>query len=277
LRIGLPDHVKTPRVHQAKQYRSPIPGVEARGLTSNHHFPRHAHDQFGIGVISLGAHRSWSGIGQVEAFAGDVIMVNPGEIHDGTPVNNSARTWRMIYIDPALVRAVIADEFNRQVEIVRPVAKDARLAKQFTRLFACLTTPAADRLAVDENLLSSLIHVVREHGTERLRSSGLSPNVAKALERLNSAPEMPVSLDELAALSGVNRYQFLRGFAREVGITPHAYLIQRRVLLTRKLLTAGRTPAESAIAAGFADQSHMTRAFVRHFGVTPARYQAAIS
>ena len=204
-------------------------------------------------------------------------MVNPGEIHDGTPVNNSARTWRMIYIDPALVRAVIADEFNRQVEIVRPVAKDARLAKQFTRLFACLTTPAADRLAVDENLLSSLIHVVREHGTERLRSSGLSPNVAKALERLNSAPEMPVSLDELAALSGVNRYQFLRGFAREVGITPHAYLIQRRVLLTRKLLTAGRTPAESAIAAGFADQSHMTRAFVRHFGVTPARYQAAIS
>jgi len=269
--------MKIARVHQVEQYRSPIPGVETRSLTSNHHFPRHAHDQFGIGVISLGAHRSWSGIGQVEAFAGVVIMVNPGEIHDGAPVDNGPRTWRMVYLDPVLVLNEVADGFNRQVEIVRPVAKDARLARQFARLFACLTTAAPDRLDVDENLLCSLVHVLLEHGTERPTFSRLSPNVAKALERLNSAPELPVSLAELAALSGVSRYQFLRGFAREVGVTPHAYLIQRRVLLTRRLLTAGQTPAESAIAAGFADQSHMTRAFVRHFGVTPARYQAAIA
>ena len=94
----------------------------------------------------------------------------------------------------------------------------------------------------------------------------------------------PVSLDRVgfgytsdrAALSGVSRFQLLRGFAREVGATPHAYLIQRRVHLVQKLLALGCNPAEAALRAGFADQSHMTRAFRRQLGVTPARYRAAV-
>jgi AraC-like DNA-binding protein len=94
---------------------------------------------------------------------------------------------------------------------------------------------------------------------------------------LDAAPEVPTSLAELAAFSGVSRFQLLRGFAREVGTTPHAYLVQRRVRLVRRLLAAGRSPANAALLAGFADQSHMTRAFVRQFGITPGRYSAAIT
>jgi AraC-like DNA-binding protein len=69
----------------------------------------------------------------------------------------------------------------------------------------------------------------------------------------------------------------LRGFVREIGITPHAYLVQRRVRLARQLLANGQTPVQAAIQAGFADQSHMTRAFVRQLGVTPSRYRTAIA
>jgi AraC-like DNA-binding protein len=101
--------------------------------------------------------------------------------------------------------------------------------------------------------------------------------VAKAIQRLDSAPDTQVSLAELASLSGVSRFQLLRGFAREVGITPHAYLVQQRVRLARRLLADGEAPAQAAIQAGFADQSHMTRAFVRQLGITPSRYRAAIA
>jgi AraC-like DNA-binding protein len=94
---------------------------------------------------------------------------------------------------------------------------------------------------------------------------------------LDAAPEIPISLAELAALSGVSRFQLLRGFTREAGTTPHAYLVQRRVRLVRRLLAAGRSPVDAALIAGFADQSHMTRAFIRQFGITPGRYRAAIA
>ena len=111
----------------------------------------------------------------------------------------------------------------------------------------------------------------------RPSSNGPSPCIARALRRLDSASDKSVSLGELAALSGVSRFQLLRGFAREIGITPHAYLVQRRVRLARQLLADGQTPAQAAVQAGFADQSHMTRAFVRQLGITPSRYRAAVA
>jgi AraC-like DNA-binding protein len=265
------------RFHQVEQLKSNIAGIEAMTLVSSHHFPRHSHDQFGIGVIAFGAQRSWSGVGPVQASAGDMIMANPGEMHDGVPLDGDVRGWRMLYLDPALLAREVEEELVGQVEIVRPVARDPLLAEHFARLFGCLTASRSDRLASDENLLRALIYMLRQHGMARPSSSGPSPCVRKAIERLDSAPDASVSLAELAALSGVSRFQLLRGFAREVGITPHAYLVQRRVLLARRFLADGHTPAQAAARAGFADQSHMTRAFVRQLGITPGRYRAAVA
>jgi len=63
----------------------------------------------------------------------------------------------------------------------------------------------------------------------------------------------------------------LRGFAREVGIAPHADLVQRRVRLARQLLAKGQTPVQAVNADGLANQGHMTRAFVRQVGMTSSR------
>ena len=265
------------RMHRVDQHRSGIPGIEAMTLFSNHAFPRHSHDQFGIGIMTSGAQRSWSVIGQVESEAGDVIMVNPGEMHDGMPVDGVARGWRILYLDPTLVAREIADETIDGELVVRPVARDPQLARHVVRLFALVENPAADRVASEESLLRCLMHVFGRHGVHGPSTASASPPVSKAIRRLDAAPEVPTSLTELAALSGVSRFQLLRGFAREVGTTPHAYLVQRRVRLVRRLLTAGRSPADAAVLAGFADQSHMTRAFVRQFGITPGRYRAAIA
>jgi AraC-like ligand binding domain len=81
-------------VHRVEQHRSAIPGVEAMTLTSDRSFPRHSHDQLGIGVIFHGAHSSWSGVGQVEALAGDVIMVNRARC-------TMAYRWRAAYASGA--------------------------------------------------------------------------------------------------------------------------------------------------------------------------------
>lgn len=227
--------------------------------------------------MTSGAQRSWSVLGQVESAAGDVIMLNPGELHDGVPAARGARGWKIIYFDPRLIAREIADEISGGEFLIKPVARDRRLARQVLRLFANLERPVADSLATEESLVACLMHVMHKHRVGRAETRCASPSVAAAIRRLDAAPGAPASLAELAALSNISRFQLLRGFAREVGTTPHAYLVQRRVRLVRQYLAAGRSPGEAATLAGFADQSHMTRAFARHFGVTPARYQAAIS
>jgi len=276
-RMGRMTTKMMPRIHHVEQHRSGDLGVDLMTLVSNHHFPRHSHDQFAIGVITSGAQKSWSGIGPVEASAGDVVMANPGEMHDGIPIENKPRTWKMIYLDSAVLAGQVADEMAGRFEVARPVARDPLLAGLFLRLFKSFTSSCLERMAQEESLLRTLMCAIRRHGATHRRISCASPSVARARQRLDSAPEVQVTLAELSALSGVSRYQLLRGFLCEVGVTPHAYLVQKRVCLARRLLANSVPPARAALDAGFADQSHMTRAFVRYLGITPGRFQAALA
>ncbi|MEO0974766.1 MAG: AraC family ligand binding domain-containing protein, partial [Pseudomonadota bacterium] len=83
--------------------RIPDLGIEAVCAHSARTFARHTHDEFGIGAVTRGAQRSASCVGAVEAKQGDVITVQPGEVHDGQPLGDAPRSWRMLYLDPALV------------------------------------------------------------------------------------------------------------------------------------------------------------------------------
>jgi AraC-like DNA-binding protein len=224
--------------------------------------------------MTSGGQRSWSILGEVDSGAGDVIMLNPGEIHDGSPVDGP-RSWHIFYLDPALVARELEDETIGEL-VLRPVAQDTRLANDVVRLVRHLRPPAPDKLAIEELLMCCLMRASQLHGVDGPIGERRSPPVTKALQRLEDAPELPVSLGELAELSNLSRFQLLRGFSREIGTTPHAYLVQLRVRLARRLLALGKRPADAAQLAGFADQSHLNRAFVRQFGITPGRYQAAV-
>ena len=155
--------------HRSEQFRSTVPGIEALALVSDRSFPRHAHDRFGIGVLRSGAHRSWSGIGPVEAVAGEVITVNPGEMHDGSPVQGRVRAWRMLYLDPGLVARALREEALDAMEITRPALRDPLLTRRFARLFASITAPLPDSLAVEEDVLRTLAHRFAHHGRHPLQ------------------------------------------------------------------------------------------------------------
>lgn len=90
---------------------------------------------------------------------------------------------------------------------------------------------------------------------------------------MDDDPAAELALSTLAAAAGLSRYQFLRAFSRLTGLPPHAYLLQRRVQRARRLVRAGLPLAEAAAASGFADQSHMTRCFVRSLGLTPGAFR----
>ena len=255
-------------------HRSPIGGIDAMELASNHSFPRHTHDEYGIGVVLSGAQRSWSGVGQVESLPGDVITVNPGELHDGIPIDGSVRRWRIIYFDPPVLVQEFMSETTREIEFVSPSLRDPVLGGYVNLLFDRLTG-GADRLGVEETLIEVVERLVSGDSRPLNEFRRSTPPVAKARARIDEDPSSQITLSELAALSGVSRYQIVRAFARELGTTPHAYVVQCRVRLARQFLLKGETLATAAQRAGFADQSHMTRAFVRQFGITPGRYLAA--
>lgn len=258
-----------PAVMETMRYHSlPVAGVESMRASTARSFPRHTHDQYGIGLVDHGGHSSWSGRGQVEAGPGTFISVNPGEVHDGRAIGQRLRSWRILYFDPATMCNLGGDVSPAAAafEFSQPVFADPGLRSAFD---AALT--AGEAMACESALLI-LVAGLRAHSTRPARAEAPRAGVSHARQRIDDDPAAPVTLEQLASDCGLSRYQLLRAFAREFGLPPHAYLLQRRLSLARRLLRAGVSPVEAAATAGFSDQSHLTRCFGRQFGVTPGRY-----
>jgi AraC-like DNA-binding protein/quercetin dioxygenase-like cupin family protein len=260
-----------------RMLRSAVAGIEAVQAETSHSFSRHTHEQFGIGLICAGAQKSLSGRGMVEAQAGDVITVNPNEVHDGMPIGEG-RAWNILYFDPAVVADAVSDiGEGRQAaaEIPLPVIRNGATAARFEALFRAVTqTGPADALLPEERLLRIIADVMRERAEHR-PPAPVPAAIRAARALIDDDPLAAVSLADLAREAGLSRYQVLRGFARATGLTPHAYLVQSRIHIARRLIASGTPLAEAALASGFADQSHMTRVFTRKYGVSPRAYADA--
>jgi AraC family transcriptional regulator len=82
----------------------------------------------------------------------------------------------------------------------------------------------------------------------------------------------------LASIAQISPYHFLRLFKQSLGVTPHQYILQRRIETAKYLLQHGELSiADIAVTVGFCDRSHMTRCFKRIVGVTPKQLLQARS
>ncbi len=105
--------------------------------------------------------------------------------------------------------------------------------------------------------------------------TALSRPVRSAIRYMAQNYGEPLTLKDLSAVTNLSSYQIIRAFHRELGTTPHAWLIRHRVTLATALLQQGESIATIAFEVGFADQTHLTRHFKRIHGKTPARFAIA--
>jgi AraC-like DNA-binding protein len=257
-----------------RMVRCAIKGIDAVKAETRHSFPRHMHEQFGIGLIHRGAQKSLSGRGMVEAGPGNTITVNPGEVHDGMPIGDHGRAWRMLYFEPRLIADAIQDVTEGTIaefEFHQPVMSGALPASRFLHLYQALTMET-ETLGSEEALLMLI-------ATLRPRPKALPspfPGIDGLRALIDENPARGLTLADLTKESGLSRFQIVRNFAKTCGLTPHAYILQRRIHVARRLIGRRTSLAEAALEAGFADQSHMTRLFRRTFGVSPGAYAQAV-
>jgi AraC-like DNA-binding protein len=107
---------------------------------------------------------------------------------------------------------------------------------------------------------------------------GLPPRVVRRLlEHIDCNIDRNICVEDLAKVANLSASYFARAFKRSVGLTPHDYLIRRRVERTMALLSDTEMAlSEIALAAGFADQSHFARRFRQHVGMSPRTYRWSI-
>ena len=242
-----------------------------------HEYAPHAHDTFSIGAIESGSQIATLSGRREETGPGDLYLIDPGVIHDGTPGGEGYR-YRMIYPDMKLFIDILEDvtgkAFHATPSFSGWLPRDPQLANAFHAAHRTLEG-GAGALESDESMFTVLAAIFARHGSTIVVPVDTQERsaVARAREYLIENFDSDVGLEELAEVAGLSRAHLIRAFRKEYHITPHAFLTDRRVQVARRLLRQGRMPADIALECGFADQAHFTRHFKARTGVTPGQFR----
>jgi AraC-like DNA-binding protein len=270
----MPEYVQYQRIAE-------VPGlVLGTARFAEFGFERHFHLDVHVGIVTEGVQRQRNN-GRTEWLApGSVYLMPPGEIHDGMPEGDTAYTLKTFRLAPELV-ASVAEEISgmhREPAFSGTLLEDPVLAGHLLRLHDAMhRSNGASGLDVQSEWLTLLAFLFAQ-------SRAVVPeNVKGALSPVQwrhvrdycfSHLAEKITLDELAALCGLGRFQFLKQFKQTIGMTPHAWLVRLRLERACSLLSRGpQAIADVAQEVGFYDQSHFNRAFRQAFGVAPSGYQ----
>ena len=238
-------------------------------------FVPHRHDAYALGFTTGGVQTfRYRGAHRV-CLPGQLHVLHPDELHDGAPGTDDGFTYRIVYLAPELIREALADAplpfVADPVQPVRGLA--APLAAAVASLLADLAEPIGRLRAVEAAVAvaDGLAHLA-ERGPRR--PATVDVRAAELVRGYLAAYACePISADTLERVAGTDRYTIVRHFKAAYGTTPDRYRVLRRLDAARAAIAAGRSLAQAAADAGFADQSHLTRQFKRAYGMTPGRWR----
>ncbi len=219
-------------------------------------------DTFMISRFEAGRSEFWSHGRTWRGEPGAMIVFQPGDVHRDVYREGSIRYQIIHLLDvPAMDRdrlrvwSCLAADDPRGAPLRR--LHDAVAAGADAFSLACVLAEALAAMAG-----------IRERKLEPTRP------VRRALGLLRERYADALSLDELAEHAQLDKFHLCRAFRAQVGMPPHAYLTQLRVMRAKQLLAAGARPKDVAPQVGLYDQSQLNRHFRRLVGMTPGQFLA---
>jgi AraC-like DNA-binding protein len=237
-------------------------------------FSPHRHDSYAIGITLAGVQTFYYRGAARHCLPGQCHILHPDEIHDGAAGTDEGFAYRILYIDPYLVQDALG---GRSLPFVRNPVVDLAAPQSNT-----LSAIWAMEREIDDIGRTDIIAAVADILLAASSDAPIAPTALRlpGLLRVRSliaarpADRYPVG--ELERVADLDRWSLARQFRAAFGTSPSRFRTLRQLDSVRRLVISGSSLADAALAAGFADQSHMSRQFKRAYGLTPARWAAAL-
>ena len=237
--------------------------------------PRHSHEEYVIGVMLRGAEKVIRRATTHILTAGDLILLNPGELHSNDSTDKGSK-YRTLNPHPEFVRKVLFEITGREqnAPVFPEIVRDKENFGSILRLHLALER-SHSTLEQESIFISTLELLIARHALASftLPQIGRERAYVKLVrDYLDAHYTENVSLSQLGSLVNLSHYHLLRNFRDEVSLPPHEYQNQLRIAHAKQLLRAGLPIAQVALEVGYVDQSHLSRHFKRLVGLTPGQY-----
>ena len=252
-----------------RAWKPPVPGIREvlHARFRDHAYPPHTHDAWTLFIVDAGSVRYDLDRHERGADASMVSLLPPHVVHDGRIGRTGGYRKRVIYLEPDVLGEAM---IGRAVD--SPVIADPGLRRRLSAMHDALRC-VDDALEAETRLAFVIERIRRAYGSIDAAAPVRTSDLAEALRAyLDGHVTQAVTMAEGAAAVGASPTQATRAFASAFGITPHAYVLARRLDIARDRILEGEPLAAIAADAGFFDQAHLTRRFKRFLGVTPGRF-----
>ncbi|NEQ54585.1 MAG: helix-turn-helix transcriptional regulator [Leptolyngbya sp. SIO3F4] len=207
------------------------------------------------------------------------LWVNPAGVPFSHRINGHNQ-FVLLTIEPQKVAELLPDQpllerqvFRRQHQakdkhlqtLIQALLVEAEMGGPNGRLYADTLSTALVTHFVNHYSLDTPINLLNLHPVERQR-------LGSVIDYIETHLTADVSLSDLALEAGLSKFHFSRLFKDIIGLTPHKYVLKRRIEKATQFLKQGETIAQVSYLLGFTDQSHFTRVFRQFKGVTPRSY-----
>ncbi len=256
-----------------------LPFIEARSIADGRKvcYSRHSHDVFSIGAITAGQSTYLHEKTTQTIATGTVVVMNPGEVHACNPIDDQPWSYLMLYVNAQWLGALQRDGGVNNGGVFRGYpathSRDPLLFKGLLDLHRRLVDSQLDTLAKQEAAVGFFSLVEQRLGGSGLTPRPANPKVERAARYIDAHYLQPIRLEDLCAVANLSEAYLIRAFEQHYHMTPHAWLVNRRIQHGQAQLRGGEPIADIAQQSGFADQAHFQRAFKKHLAVTPGQYK----
>ncbi len=229
-------------------------------------YPRHFHECYAIGFTTRGVFHS-----RVESetscfYKNDIRVVNPYQLHQG-----KSDSWGYLNFYPPVK---LLKEINEDVASKGEVPifekgniRDEKLLFLLKHFFNTFYKNESE-MAIYECLIELLSYMVANYSSSKKRVFYKRDKkiIQRSIEFINDNITNCITLDDISKNIGISKYHFLRIFKNQTGVTPHKFILYKRVELAKGMILKGEDISTASVKAGFSDQSHFNRYFKSFFG-----------
>lgn len=239
---------------------------------SNKVFTQHFHNTYSIGLTHQGMFKSINQNNSYNSYAYSTRINNPEELHGG-----EAQDWNNSYFYPSVqfmsdLYYQIFDE-KKVPYFIEHIIDDFILYKKLKKVFLSQFLKE-ENIVLETNIIDALSYLIKKYGNKSkdINNHFNEKEVIKnSISLIKDTITEPLNLDMLSNNAKLSKFHFLRIFKKELGLTPHQYILIQRIEKAKALIYEGNSISESAIKVGFNDQSHFNRNFKRFYSYTPGQ------
>jgi AraC-like DNA-binding protein len=253
-----------------RAWKPEVPGIHEvfHARFVEHAYPSHTHDDWTVFTVDEGSiaydlerrHRGVAG--------SKVTLLPPHVVHDGRPAVSAGYHKRVFYVSTEVLGERLITP-----AVDRPDVLDLSLVQGVRSLHRTLADPG-DVFEAESTFALVAARLSKHLGRPR---ENLHPDASPVADDFRYVLDARlfdgITLAEAGRILQVSPAYLVRSFTRRFGISPHRYLVGRRIDVARGRLLEGQPLAQVAADVGFHDPAHFTKHSKRHVGTTPGSYR----